>query len=186
VAVGWISLRLRGLRWSDVGFTRPPAWAKPLLLGAAAGMAMEALDLFVTKPLEARWLGAPPDLDTFRPLIGNVKLLGVGLVLAWVMAAVGEELAWRGYLLQRIAGLFGSRRGAWIAGVVLTSAVFGLAHAYQGASGVVQESLSGLMLGALFLAGGRSLAVPIIAHGVTDSIDLILICAGLYPGLHAR
>jgi len=42
---------------------------------------------------------------------------------------------------------------------------------------------AGLLLGVLYLACGRNLAVPIIAHGITDTIDVVLIFSGRYPGL---
>jgi len=144
---------------------------------------MELLDLFVTKPLEARFLGRPPDLSDFLSLVGNLKLSLLALLGAWVLAALGEELVWRGYLLNRVAGLFGNTRAAWALSAFVVSAAFGCAHANQGFSGIVQEAFSGLLLAALYLASGRNLAVPIIAHGVTDTIDVLLIFTGLYPGL---
>lgn len=66
--LGWISLRLRGMRWKDVGFARPSSWGKALLVGLAAGIVMEALELFVTQPLLARWLGKMPDLQTWSAI----------------------------------------------------------------------------------------------------------------------
>jgi membrane protease YdiL (CAAX protease family) len=62
-------------------------------------------------------------------------------------------------------------------------AAFGCAHANQGLPGIIQEGFAGLLLGLLYLACGRSLAVPIVAHGITDTIDLALIFSGNYPGL---
>ncbi|HEY6373732.1 MAG TPA: hypothetical protein VIX37_24365 [Candidatus Sulfotelmatobacter sp.] len=55
--LGWASLRLRGLRWKDVGFARPRSWGKALLLGIVVGVCMEVMELFVTQLLLARWLG---------------------------------------------------------------------------------------------------------------------------------
>lgn len=60
---------------------------------------------------------------------------------------------------------------------------FGLAHAYQGVTGIIDEGLAGLLLGMIYLRTGRNLMVPIIAHGVQDSVDPILIFLGKYPGL---
>ena len=48
---------------------------------------------------------------------------------------------------------------------------------------IVQESLSGCLLGVLFLANGRNLTVPIVAHGVSNSLALVLIYLNRYPGL---
>jgi prevent-host-death family protein len=78
-----------------------------------AGVAMELLDLFVTKPLEISLLGRPPDLSDFLPLVGNAKLALVALLFAWVLAAFGEELVWRGYLMNRVALLFAGSRAGW-------------------------------------------------------------------------
>jgi membrane protease YdiL (CAAX protease family) len=41
----------------------------------------------------------------------------------------------------------------------------------------------GLLLGIMYLRTGRNLAVPIVAHGIQDSIDVILIFLGKYPGM---
>jgi uncharacterized protein len=183
LALGWASLRIRGLRWRDLGLARFRSWAATLALGATAGTAMELLDLFVTKPLEARLFGGPPDLSDFLPLVGNLKLSLLALLGAWVLAALGEELVWRGYLLDRVAGLFGNTRASWALSALVVSATFGCAHANQGLSGIVQEGFSGLLLAALYLACGRKLFVPIVAHGVTDTIDVLPIFAGWYPGL---
>jgi membrane protease YdiL (CAAX protease family) len=42
---------------------------------------------------------------------------------------------------------------------------------------------SGNLLGVIYLRTGRNLSVPIVAHGVQDSIDLVLIFLGKYPGM---
>ncbi len=183
LALGWVSLRMRGLRWRDLGLVRFRNWSTTFAIGTAAGIGMELLDLFVTKPLEVRFLGRPPDLSDFLPLVGNLKLSVLALLAIWVLAALGEELVWRGYLMNRVAGLFGNSRPAWLMSLLLVSAAFGCAHANQGLPGIIQEGFSGLLLGVLYLACGRNLAVPILAHGITDTIDLVLIFTARYPGL---
>src|SRR5260370_38346566 len=49
--VCWLSLRIRGLRWRDVGLARFRSWPVTLGLGAAIGIEMELVQLFVTQPL---------------------------------------------------------------------------------------------------------------------------------------
>jgi membrane protease YdiL (CAAX protease family) len=44
------------------------------------------------------------------------------------------------------------------------------------------ESWNGLLLGVLYLATGRQLAYPIIAHGVSNTLAFVLIFLGRYPG----
>jgi membrane protease YdiL (CAAX protease family) len=183
LALGWISLRLRGLRWRDVGLSRPASWGRTLAIGVAAGIAMELLSTYVTVPLWSRLFGAPPDLSDFRPMVGNLRLVLVALALNWTLAAFGEEMSFRGYVLNRLADAGRRTRAAWGAALAASSALFGWAHGGQGMTGMAQEGLAGLMLGALYLACGRNLWPPIVAHGVANSLAFVLIFFDRYPGV---
>jgi len=182
--LGWLSLRLRGLGWKDVGFTRPRSWGTAVLWGATAGLAMEAIELFITQPLLVRWTGKMPDLSDVTVVEGNWKLLLIFLALTWTLAAFGEELVYRGYLMGRVAGLLGDKRTAWAVGLIVVSIVFGCGHIDQGGTGMIENIWNGMLLGALYLACGRNLTAAIIAHGVTDTVDVLLMYAGKYPGIH--
>jgi len=183
LAIAWISLRLRGLRWSNAGLVRPARWWHAIALGTAAGIAMELLALAVTEPLIARLTGTYPGLEEFRPLVGNLGLTLLLIAVSWVLAAFGEEMFYRGYLMHRVAQLAGGA-GGWLVALAVATVMFGWAHyAGQDLAGALQEGLSGLLLGVLFLASGRTLAVPIIAHGVSNTVAFILIYAGRYPGV---
>jgi len=182
VVLGWLSLRLRGLGWRDVGFVRPPRWW-PLVVGSLVGIAMELFSTFVTVPLLSRLTGTPPDLSEFRSTAGNVRLLLGWLALNWTLAAFGEELAFRGYIMNRLADLGRGRRGAWLLSLVVASALFGWGHGGQGLTGMLQEGFAGFLLGLLYLWCGRNLTVPIVAHGVANTLALILIFFDRYPGV---
>jgi hypothetical protein len=181
--LGWFSLRLRGLRWRDVGFARPPSWGRAFLIGISAGLLMELFELFVSQPLLTRWLGKSPDLSDFAEMVGNFKLLMLFLLLIWTVGVLGEEVVYRGYLMNRVAGLFRDTRTVWIVSLVLVSIVFGCAHIDQGKTGMIENIWDGLLLGLLYLACGRNLAVPVIAHAFSDTLDLLLIYLGKYPGM---
>lgn len=181
--VAWGSLRLRGLRWRDVGLSLPAGWPRLAGIGLAAGVAMWLLEFFVTMPLLHRALGYWPDLTAFNDLVGNAVLLAVYLALNWVLAAFGEEMVWRGYALPRAAEFFGSGTRAFVIALVVVNVAFGLAHLYQGPSGVIQATVGGVLLGILYLATGRNLVAPIVAHGVGNSIDFSVMYLGLYPGV---
>lgn len=181
--LGWASLRLRGMRWKDVGLARPRSWTKALLVGIAVGVGMEAMELFVTQPLLARWLGKMPDLSDFADMAGNLKMFLVWVVLVWVLGALGEEIDYRAYLMNRVAGVFRDTKAAWVVSLILVSIVFGCGHLDQGATGMIENVWNGLLLGALYLGCGRNLAVPVIAHAVGDTLDFLLIYLGKYPGI---
>lgn len=179
----WLSLRVRRLRWRSVGLYRPERFARAVGIGALAGVGMELFALFVTIPIIARVTGAPPDVSEWRGVIGNLPVLLLLVALSWVLAAFGEEIAFRGYLMTRIRDMLGGFRGAWVAALLVASVVFGIGHATQGWAGVVQESFAGLVLGVMFLAAGRNLTIPIVAHGVANTLAFVLIFLGRYPGM---
>ncbi|HEY7409938.1 MAG TPA: CPBP family glutamic-type intramembrane protease [Vicinamibacteria bacterium] len=181
--VGWGSLRLRRLSWRDVGLRAPASWPRTLLIGVVAGVVIQRLELWVMVPLLQRLTGELPDVSVLQPLVGNLKVLAVVLLLNWTLAAVGEEMVNRGYLMNRVAGLFGGGGLGWAVSLIAVNAVFGLGHAYQGLSGQVEAAVSGLLLGALYLACRRELWAPVLAHGVSNTIDLVMIFAGRYPGI---
>jgi membrane protease YdiL (CAAX protease family) len=180
---GWLMLWLRGTGWRDVGLKRPARWSYTLLLGAGIGIAYQYLSLYAIEPLLARLTGALPDVSQFAPLVGNKFFLLISIVISWTLAAFAEEMVFRGYLMNRVADLAGGTRAAWLVALVLTSALFGLVHLYQGASGMLITGLSGLLFGVLYLATGRNLWMAIIAHGVNDTLGFALIYLGKYPGL---
>jgi len=181
--LGWISIRIRGLRWRNVGFTLNRGWLLTLALGVGAGLLMEAFELFVSQPLLIRITGKQPDLSDVQAIYGNLKWTLILLALTWPLAAFGEEMVWRGYLMNRVAGIGKHTRLAWIVGLVAVNMAFGYAHSYQGVTGIIDEGLMGVLLGLFYLGTGCNLSVAIIAHGVADTVDLLLIFFGKYPGM---
>lgn len=181
--LGWISLRVRKLGWRAVGLTRYRSWPMTIAIGVVLGALLETFQLLVTQPTLARLLGRQPDLELFRMPTGNIKMTLLFIALSWTLAAFGEELVWRGYLMNRVADLLGRRKRSWMLILVIVSIVFGLAHGYQGLTGWIEEGLAGLALGLMYLRTGNNLAVPIVAHGVCDTIDMVLIFFGKMPGV---
>lgn len=181
--LGWISLRLRRIRWKQIGFTRYRTWARTLMLGITWGVGLELFDLFAKQPLLTRLLGKPPDLSGFPAVRGNLQYALLIVAVIWVLAAFGEELVYRGYLMNRVADLGGGTRTAWIVSLLLISALFGFVHYGQGLTGILEEGSDGLILGSVYLLYRRNLAIPIVAHGLCDTIDIALLFLGKYPGL---
>ena len=181
--LGWASLRLRGMRWKDVGLSRFRNWRATVIYGIVGGLFTEPLEWLVTQPLLVRLTGQQPDLEDFRVLTGNLGLTLIVVVLAWVQAGFGEEMVFRGYVMNRVADLGNRTRRSWIASLILVSILFAFAHTYQGITGVLENGIAGLILGGMYLICGRNLSVPIIAHSLGDTVSIILIYVGKYPGM---
>ena len=179
VALGWLSLRRRRLSWRTVGLRRPGRWITTIGVALVVAVAYQLLSEFVTEPLLERLTGERADLSDFRSLVGNLPAALGMLALVWTLAAFGEEMAYRGYVLERAAALGHHSRAAYVVGMVVVSLLFGVGHWYQGVAGVWGSAVSGLLFGVLYLKGGRNLWLPILAHGFSDTIGLVLIYLGL-------
>lgn len=181
--IAWASLIVRRQSWKAVGLSLDARWLRLAGIGAVAGLAFWAFEYFVENPLFLAWFGVHPDLTDFAVLVGNLPALLIVLVLNLILAGFGEEMVWRGYAVSRTAEAFGEGRIAWAAAIVGVAVVFGLAHAYQGEAGVTQAAVQGALLGGLYLATGRNLVAPIVAHVTSNTCDFMLIYLGVHVGL---
>jgi len=178
---GWLSLWLRRVGWRRIGLSRPASW--PATVGAAilAGLVYNALDIEVILPLLRRLTGTPLDLTEIGSLKGNTGMLLLLTAVSWISGAFPEELLYRGYILNRLTDLFGRTAAGSAVSVALVSVAFGLAHHAQGVTGVFDNVLAGLFFAGLYLASGRNLWLPILAHGIVDTSSVILLYLGFQP-----
>ncbi|HEX8232253.1 MAG TPA: CPBP family intramembrane glutamic endopeptidase [Caulobacteraceae bacterium] len=181
--IAWASLLIRRQTWRSVGLTFGRRWLSLVGVGIVAGLIFWGFEYYVENPLFRAWFGVHPDLSDFKDIVGNLPALLIILILNLVLAGFGEEMVWRGYAVSRTAEILGSGRFAWAIAIVGVSVAFGLAHAYQGEAGVAQAAVQGALLGALYLATGRNLVAPIIAHVTANTCDFILIYLGIHVGL---
>ena len=98
---------------------------------------------------------------------GNIELTGYEIIYAFFGAGLYEECHLSRVSFNRLAMGFGGSRVAWITACIVQAVLFGLAHAYQNPLGIVMTGTIGLIFSLPFLASGRNLWMPIIAHGCT-------------------
>ena len=180
-ALAILTMRVRSGRWDwgSLGFKRPGSWRRIVVLALAAATLRVALGDFVVDPLTAHfWPPAVAPAGTDE-LAGNIRLTLLYLPLIWGFAAFGEEVSYRGYLLNRTAQAGGGSMGAYLLAVLVTAVLFGYGHYYKGPAGVVDSGVAGLVLGAAYLLAGRNLWVTILAHGFIDTFGLGMAYLGL-------
>lgn len=130
------------------------AWVVGL---AAAGLAVT----FAVRAAAIRLgIADTPLLEVVLPRTPGERLAFVGVSAA---AGIGEELAYRGYVLGVLAGVTGS---PWLAAAA-AAAAFGMVHAYQGLLGVVRTGIVGFLLAAPVILAG-SIWPAILAHALFD------------------
>ncbi|MGD8537365.1 MAG: type II CAAX endopeptidase family protein [Candidatus Aminicenantes bacterium] len=176
------SLFLRQIGLNGIGLSSTKSWSKTVLLGIGVGIFLQFLSLHGIEPILAKLTGHPPDLSSFAALKGNTKFLFMWLAISWTVAAFGEEIVYRGYVINRVTDLIGKNRTAWLVSLFCSATLFGLIHYYQGTSGMISTGVSGLVFGILYLATKRNLWGAILAHGAYDTVGFLLIFFGKYPG----
>ena len=176
--VATILLRRRGRSWRSLGLTRPTSLPKAILWIIGGYFAIAAI-YGVLQYLIGRFGGTPPDYSAFRDLPGNLPLLLLWIIpISWGSAAFGEEMVMRGFIMNRLADGFGGTRLAWSMAMLLQAIIFGLLHSYQGWTGVLFVALISLVLGSVYILGGRNLWPCIVIHGVADTLSLVAIYTG--------
>jgi membrane protease YdiL (CAAX protease family) len=180
VLLAWAAMRLRGERWADVGMRRGFGLRRTLAVAVPTAIVLLILTSVLGSLLE-RFTGWSPDISRFEVLRGNVGALLGGLLIVWTTAAFGEEMLFRGFLLNALCELFSwgkpSGRITWGAALCVSSVAFGAAHAYQGAAGMILTGIVGLGYGLMYLVMGRNLWVAILIHGVYDTVGFLIVFA---------
>jgi CAAX protease family protein len=93
-------------------------------------------------------------------------------VLVAMTAGVCEEILYRGFLIHYFRELPVSI--GLIGALILSSCVFGFAHLYQGAVGIVQTTILGAIFGLIFIVTG-TLFLPMILHALIDLRILLIL-----------
>jgi membrane protease YdiL (CAAX protease family) len=94
-----------------------------------------------------------------------------------ITAGVCEEWLYRGFFLAVVAGLAGGPPEAVL--IAIAAVAFGVAHAYQGWTGVLTTGVLGGVMALLYLRTG-SLLLPVVLHAAID-LRFLLVPARVLP-----
>ncbi len=174
----WLGLRLRGQNWSHFGLSFRVGTRRVLIRGVLLSLVVfvAAVAAFVIGAIVmANIVGIPEGADTsgYNYLQGNLPMLLLALAGVYIVSSFGEEVIYRGFLMNRIAELGSGSKAAWRLAVVVSSIVFGLVHYSWGPAGIVQTGFMGLALGVSYLLVKRNLWVLILAHAYADTILML-------------
>ena len=163
VGIGWVGLMVgRKELGAEAMGLHSGTWG--LVSSWTVGLTLAALILLWGFLLFRKAVGIreSPLLVRLLPKTGREKVIFVFLSLA---AGVGEEIAYRGYLIPALTLLLGWDWGA----ALVSSACFGMLHAYQGWLGIARTAALGMVLASSFILSGL-LWPAILAHAILDMI----------------
>jgi len=168
LALGWV-------RPSELGLGIPGSWLATLGF-ALAGLGVMLAYSPLADWLAARWFKKPPSLAAFGAIQQSRANLIAGIVAAWLLGGVLEELIARGIVLTSVETFL----VPWVGGqaavgaaVCIAAAGAGVVHFYQGPRAVLIISQLSLLLGVLFVVSGYNLWAVMLCHGLYDTIAFI-------------
>lgn len=163
-------MRWRGQGWCELGLRRPARWWTIPAWAIAVIVVNIAAQLLIVAPLAALLDLPSPDLSRYDAITGNFPLYLLASGGAMFTGGFIEELIYRGFMVDRLARLFGgSRRGLWMA-ALLCGLPFGLIHFEWGLGGMFFTFFMGSILGVIYLMTGRNLWPLITGHAILDLV----------------
>lgn len=182
----WLGLRLRGQTWRHFGlgfrFARDRVLRtllQSIVVMVVALVAFVAGSAVMSNVTPANQVA---DMSGYDYLQGNLPLLLLALAAVYVVSSFGEELIYRGFLVNRLAEIGGCGKAAWCVAVVMSAVIFGLVHFDWGVVGVVQTTFMGLALAIAYLVTKRNLWALILAHAYIDTLLLVQMYQGVGAG----
>ena len=176
--LGLVSFRLRDGGWAAMGLRWPVSWRRTVLFALAAAALRILLGSLVIDPITAHFWPPAAAPRGMSEITGHWWIALEWLGIIWTFAAFGEEIGYRGYLLNRAADFGGRSKAAYWAAVLIVSVLFGYGHYYKGPAGIVDSGMAGLVLGATYILSGRNLWVCILAHGFIDTVGVVAVFMG--------
>ena len=173
ILIIWFGIRKRGVRMRDLIGGRWKSVEAFLLDVALATVFLVVADLLL---FALRVAVGSIDLHNMKKTLDDtLKMLGplaphtyleAGLfVLLSIFAGLFEEIIFRGYLQRQVIALSNSA----LAGILISGAIFGLAHGYQGPRMMFVIGVYGTFFGML-AHFRKSLRPGMMAHALQDSL----------------
>jgi len=174
-ALTLVAMLLQGVSLPDLGLDPPRSWLATVALALAWAAIMYAYSP-VADRLASRWFAKPPTLGAFRAIQESKAKLILGIVVAWALGGILEELVFRGVLLNAaergLAGWMPEAAAALVA-IGLAAVGAGVIHLYQGSRAAAIITQLSVLFGLLFVVSGHNLWAVILCHGVYDTIAFI-------------
>lgn len=161
-----------------MGLRLPVSWRRTVLFALAAAALRILLSAVAIDPLTAHFWPPAVAPSGMNEITGHLWIALRWLGIVWTFAAFGEEIGYRGYLVNRAADVGGRSKAGYWAGVLIVSVLFGYGHYYKGPAGIVDSGMAGLILGAAYVLSGRNLWVCILAHGFIDTVGVVAVFFG--------
>lgn len=169
-----------GVLFALDGFARVDRWFAPpsatevllMVLGMVLGFLLFRMELgavIALRRLIRRDGGVRTAVEGGSSSLGGSRLAGPAIIAAVIVISAGEEIIWRGFLLDISQSAWSLAPGM---AVVLAAVTFGANHWYFGLQNVVLKAISGLAWGALTVVSA-SLWPVVVSHTTFSLLTIV-------------
>lgn len=159
-----------------LGLFRPKSLWRALAIGLIAPVVIYVLTALIITPLLSMGIITAPTTDGPSLVDGPNREIALfcSLALMWLGAAFGEELLFRGFLMNTLSRALGDGRMLQVVSAFIVAIAFGALHIFsQGMYGLVVPGIVGFMIGIVFILSKNNLFAVVIAHGLINSFGII-------------
>lgn len=174
----WLGIKLRNQKLSEFGITFNKITIKQsiqvFLISILVFIA--AIAAFVLGSIiMANITGIPEssDMSNYAFLHNNLGMLILTLAGTYIVASFGEEVIYRGFIINRLLELGLDSKIGRIIVIIISALIFGLAHYQWGPMGIVQTGFMGAVLAFFYLKLKKRIWILVLAHGYMDTILMI-------------
>ena len=174
--VVFVTLWAKKWDWKYFGITKQ-SWLKTIINAFLYSIFLFVLIEFLMQPFLELYFGKI-DLSEVSAIEGNFTNYVLFIILGWILGGFCEEIIYRGYVVKRLAIIFGDTNKAWFLSAIIASIAFGFAHNYQGPSGIINAAIIGFIFALIFIYNRKNLMLPILTHGIYNMVAITLIYLG--------
>jgi membrane protease YdiL (CAAX protease family) len=175
-------------RWKKVsikylGLFNPKNWFKTILIGLVIGVFIQVFGIYVLSPIK-EWIGIVQEIPAaYAAIEGNNSKLIIYLIVAWTTAGFGEELIYRSFFLGQFVSVFNNLKSKWILSLIISSIIFGFLHFNNGIDAIIGTTITGFIIGLVYLKTGRNIWAAYVTHAVANTVGFLIIYTGLYKDI---
>jgi membrane protease YdiL (CAAX protease family) len=172
-----ITLWCKRWDWGYFGVMKPASWPETIIKAFLFSIILFILIDFLVQPLLELYL-EKIDLSEVSSIEGDLLSYILFITLGWTLGGFCEEVIFRGYIVKRLAVIFGDTKRSWLLSAIIASTAFGFVHTYQGPAGIITTAIIGFALALIFIYNRKNLMLPILSHGIYNMIAITLIYLG--------
>jgi len=178
LGVIWVYLNFNGESFSSIGFRFADLKWRAFYIGGAIGLVYAAFNFWLLGPFITRIGFKHANLSDFAFIRHHFINYLFLILLAAVLVIPYEEIAFRGFIANRLKTIFNDKGSVLSASGIVTSVLFALYHWQEGTGAMIAIFLFALVITWVYRFFKGNLWYPIFFHLAYDVFMLTMILLG--------